>query len=45
MTLVGWDVICQPRLRGGFTIQHLGDHNSTFMVKLGFNFVTKTDDL
>ncbi|KAA3466099.1 reverse transcriptase [Gossypium australe] len=43
MALVIWDVICQPRLwGGGVGLRHLSDQNSTFMMKLGSNIVTKT---
>ncbi|KAA3460795.1 reverse transcriptase [Gossypium australe] len=45
ITLVGWDSICQPRTYGGLGLRHLQDHNNSFLMKIGFNLVTRKDAL
>ncbi|KAH1107995.1 hypothetical protein J1N35_011763 [Gossypium stocksii] len=45
MSLVGWDSICQPRARGGLGLRHLSDQNSSFLMKIGFNLVSKSNVL
>ncbi|MBA0715873.1 hypothetical protein Golax_014751, partial [Gossypium laxum] len=42
MALVSWDSICQPRSHRGLGLRHLRDHNTSFMMKLGFNIVTNS---
>ncbi|KAH1091625.1 hypothetical protein J1N35_018882 [Gossypium stocksii] len=41
MSLVGWNSICQPRARCGLGFRHLSDQNSSFLMKIGFNLVSK----
>lgn len=45
ISLVDWSSICQPRSCGGFGFRHLEDQNSTFLLKLRFNLVSKDDAL
>ncbi|KAA3460139.1 reverse transcriptase [Gossypium australe] len=45
IALVGWESICQPRNRGGLGIRHLQDHNNSFLMKIGFNLVTRKEAL
>ncbi|KAA3488041.1 LINE-type retrotransposon LIb DNA [Gossypium australe] len=45
IALLGWDSICQPRTCGGLGLRHLQDHNNSFLMKIGFNLVTRKDAL
>ncbi|KAK5838518.1 hypothetical protein PVK06_007248 [Gossypium arboreum] len=45
MALVGWDSICQPGPRGGLGFRYLRDQNNSFLMKIGFNLVTKENTL
>ncbi|KAL1160855.1 hypothetical protein V6Z11_A07G092500 [Gossypium hirsutum] len=39
------DSVYQPRGRGGLGFRHLGDQNTSFLLKLGFNRTSKDDAL
>ncbi|KAA3479142.1 LINE-1 reverse transcriptase isogeny [Gossypium australe] len=43
--LIGWESICQPRNYGGLDFRYLHDHNISFLMKIGFNLVSRKDDL
>ncbi|KAA3486170.1 reverse transcriptase [Gossypium australe] len=43
--LVGWESICQPKTCGGLGFRYLHDHNTSFLMKIGFNLVSRKDDL
>ncbi|KAA3460126.1 reverse transcriptase [Gossypium australe] len=43
--LIGWESICQPKTSGGLGFRYLHDHNTSFLMKIGFNLVTRKDDL
>lgn len=45
MTLVSWDSTCQPKENGGLGLRHLRDHNTSFMMKIGFHIVTNPNAL
>ncbi|KAL1112482.1 hypothetical protein V6Z11_D02G129100 [Gossypium hirsutum] len=45
MTLVSCDSMCQPKPNGGLRLRHLNEHNSSFMMKVGFNFVSNSKAL
>ncbi|XP_016679196.1 uncharacterized protein [Gossypium hirsutum] len=45
MSLVGWYSICQPRARGGLGFRHLNDQNLSFLMKIGFSLVSKSNAL
>ncbi|KAL1150109.1 hypothetical protein V6Z11_A10G235500 [Gossypium hirsutum] len=45
MSLVGWDSIYQPRARGGLGFRNLEDRNKSFLMKIGFILVSKSDAL
>lgn len=45
LALVGWDNICQPISRGDLGFCHLHDQNNSFLLKIGFNLITKDDAL
>ncbi|KAK5825806.1 hypothetical protein PVK06_020672 [Gossypium arboreum] len=45
MVLVSWDLVCQPKAHGGLGIRSLRDHNTSFMMKLGFNIVFNSSAL
>ncbi|KAA3486848.1 Retrovirus-related Pol polyprotein LINE-1 [Gossypium australe] len=39
MALVSWESVCQPKHHGGLGLRKLEDHNTSFMMKMGFNIV------
>ncbi|KAH1073280.1 hypothetical protein J1N35_025608 [Gossypium stocksii] len=43
--LVGWKSIYQPKSRGGLGFRHLHDQNNSFLLKIGFNLVSRKDAL
>ncbi|KAH1063973.1 hypothetical protein J1N35_028960 [Gossypium stocksii] len=43
--LVSWDNVCQPREHDGLGLQKLQDHNTSFMMKLGFQIATNSKSL
>ncbi|KAA3488057.1 RNA-directed DNA polymerase (Reverse transcriptase) [Gossypium australe] len=43
--LVGWESICQPKTCGGLGLRYLQDHNTSFLMKIGFYLVSRKDDL
>ncbi|KAA3469259.1 LINE-1 reverse transcriptase isogeny [Gossypium australe] len=45
LALIGWESICQPRTCGGLGLRHLQDHNNSFLMKIGFNLVSRKDAL
>ncbi|KAH1064453.1 hypothetical protein J1N35_029440 [Gossypium stocksii] len=45
MALVGWDDIYQPNIHGGLGFHHLEDQNKAFMLKIGYNLITKSEVL
>ncbi|KAH1097425.1 hypothetical protein J1N35_014346 [Gossypium stocksii] len=45
VSLVGWDSICQPWARGGLGLTHLDKQNKSFLMKIGFSLVSKSDAL
>lgn len=45
ITLVNWQTICQPKACGGLGLRQLKDHNTFFMLKLGYNLLSNTDAL
>ncbi|KAA3487249.1 LINE-1 reverse transcriptase isogeny [Gossypium australe] len=45
LPLVGWDSICQPQPRGRLGFWHLSDQNMSFLMKIGFNLVSKSNTL
>ncbi|KAA3465652.1 Retrovirus-related Pol polyprotein LINE-1 [Gossypium australe] len=45
IALVSWDSICQPKSHDGIGIRTLRDHNTYFIMKLGFKLVTDYSSL
>ncbi|KAH1055847.1 hypothetical protein J1N35_033912 [Gossypium stocksii] len=45
MALVKWDDICQSKINGGLSLRRLEDQNKAFMMKIGYNLITKTEAL
>ncbi|MBA0870139.1 hypothetical protein Goshw_008302 [Gossypium schwendimanii] len=45
MALIGWDSIYQPKSRGGLGLRYLQDQNISFLMKIGFNLVSKDNTL
>ncbi|MBA0580084.1 hypothetical protein Gorai_022318, partial [Gossypium raimondii] len=45
VALVSWDIVYQPREHGGLGFRKLQEHNTSFMMKLGFNLVYKSKAL
>ncbi|KAA3473211.1 LINE-1 reverse transcriptase isogeny [Gossypium australe] len=45
LALVGWDSICQPRFCDGLGFRHLHYQNNSFLMKIGFNLITKDNAL
>ncbi|KAH1083889.1 hypothetical protein J1N35_023650 [Gossypium stocksii] len=43
MSLIGWDTICEPRARGGLSLRLLKDQNKSFLMKIGFSLISKSD--
>ncbi|KAA3486518.1 Retrovirus-related Pol polyprotein LINE-1 [Gossypium australe] len=43
MALVGWDDICQPKVHDGLDLRCLEDKNKAFILKIGYNLITKTE--
>ncbi|KAH1065107.1 hypothetical protein J1N35_030094 [Gossypium stocksii] len=45
VALISWDSVCQPKSHGGLSLRHLEDHNTSFMMKMGFNIVSNVNVL
>ncbi|KAH1031612.1 hypothetical protein J1N35_043786 [Gossypium stocksii] len=45
MALIKWDDICQPKINGGLGLHRLEDQNKAFMMKIGYNLITKSEAL
>ncbi|MBA0601268.1 hypothetical protein Gorai_004449, partial [Gossypium raimondii] len=45
VALVSWDLVCQPKSHGGLGLRHLEDHNTSFMINVGFNIVSNVNAL
>ncbi|MBA0704234.1 hypothetical protein Golax_016504 [Gossypium laxum] len=45
VALVSWNSVCQPRAHGGLGLRHLKDHNTSFMMNVGFNIVSNVNAL
>ncbi|KAA3460904.1 reverse transcriptase [Gossypium australe] len=45
ISLVGWDSIFQPGSLGGLGFLHLSDQNMSFLMKIGFGLVSKSNVL
>ncbi|XP_016675259.1 uncharacterized protein [Gossypium hirsutum] len=45
IVLVSWDSVCQPKAHGDLGLRHLEDHNTSFMMNMGFNIVSNTNAL
>ncbi|KAK4267368.1 hypothetical protein QN277_024155 [Acacia crassicarpa] len=43
--LVAWDVVCQPKSRGGLGIRHSNYFNQAYLMKLGWRLIARRDDL
>ena len=42
--LVNWETICYSRRKGGLGMRHLKERNQAYMMKLGWNLITRKDD-
>ncbi|KAH1107948.1 hypothetical protein J1N35_011716 [Gossypium stocksii] len=45
IALVSWDLMCQPKSYGGLDLRTFRDHNTSFIMKLGFKLVTDNSSL
>ncbi|KAH1130409.1 hypothetical protein J1N35_001787 [Gossypium stocksii] len=45
IALVSWDLLCQPKSNGGLGLRSLQNHNTSFMMKLGFKLLTDESSL
>ncbi|KAH1073528.1 hypothetical protein J1N35_025856 [Gossypium stocksii] len=45
VALVSWNEVCKPVEKGGLGIRQLHDQNRLFLLKIGFQLVSKTDSL
>lgn len=45
MTLVSWNSVCQPKSNCGLSLRYLKDHNTSFVMKVGFNIVSNSNAL
>lgn len=45
ITLVSWDSVCQLKTHGGLGLRYLKDHDTSFMMKVGFNVKSNGDAL
>lgn len=45
LALVSWNSVCQLKSCGGPRIRQLRDHNTSFILKIGFNVVTNPSAL
>ncbi|KAK5818634.1 hypothetical protein PVK06_023577 [Gossypium arboreum] len=45
VALVSWDSMCQPKAHRGLGLRHLKDHNTSFMMNVGFNIVSNVNAL
>lgn len=43
MALVSWDSVCQLRSHGGLGLRSLRNHNTSFIMKFGFNIVSNSN--
>lgn len=44
-SLVGWNSVCQPRSRGGLDFRNVPDQNASFLMKIGYNLLSKENAL
>ncbi|XP_016743202.1 uncharacterized protein [Gossypium hirsutum] len=45
VALVTWDSVCQPKSYGGLGLKQLKDHNTSFMMKMGFDIISNINAL
>lgn len=44
-SIVKWSQVCLPKEMGGLVLHHLHECNDDFLMKLGFNIITKPKEL